>query len=383
MVYSGLFWFILVYSGLFWFILVHSGSGHMDSKAKEGKVKTATAHGKRRPTKEPSQPQSNPTTDTNRKAELMSTINWQEDDQHNVEAKESLIESDDEFGDFGAERVKAHQDPRENGKKAENGNANFFAVFETKGEQTSQVEAEPLFDARFSPVNSNQSSDNVDLLNIGGGSQPQEDILAGRPSNDNIDLMDAGPRDPSNLDLLVNPSSAESLLAGSSKKDFSSDAFDPFQQQTKTPNVNATQSPHKNQTKTAPSRQEDFFDPFAASSGRQSPAADTKTIPQKNVLFNIGDASNDAQFDPFRALDSGTTSSPAHLSPPAAGLQNTSKMAHSSDNLLCDFGSFSSGATLSSPEKSKPTLKQVDANKLYCNQQHNRINILKIWHCNS
>ncbi|XP_033637106.1 cyclin-G-associated kinase-like [Asterias rubens] len=335
---------------------VNAQFAHMDAKAKERKVKSATASGERRPSKEPSpqqssqpqssQPQSNPAPDNDNKAGFMANINWQDENQHDREAKETLLddESDDEFGDFGAKRAKAHQDMVENGVRT--GNSTFFAAFETGSESSpSQAPQEPLFEAQFSPVHSNQSqtSNNVDLLNIGGSSQSKDSTSRGGP---HVDLMGPGPKDPSNLDLLNDSAAAGSLLGGASKKDVPSDAFDPFQQQMQKPSPGTPTVVHQNQKK-----QEDVFDPFAASGGRRSPAS-----PEKDVLFNIGDASEDTLFDPFRA--GGGTASPSHLSPPLSGLQNTTKMSHSSDNLLGDFGGFSSGASLSSPQKSKPTLKQ-------------------------
>ncbi|XP_022105405.1 cyclin-G-associated kinase-like [Acanthaster planci] len=337
--------------------------GHMDANAKERKTKekTMTKSSDEQQWQQQSsrQPQPHPAAATDKKAEFLSSVNWQEE-----EAKESLIESEEEFGQFGTEHVQApHQDPaRENGERLDHDN--FFAAFDQDAAETSSGShpaEEPLFDARFSPVqslNPSQATDNVDLLNIsvrGPAETSGATDTVTKRGIDGVDLMDPGPSDPSNLDLLVDPLAAESLKfsGGSTKQYMPGDAFDPFQQPTQSTTVKTTHPPTRSQSaRAAPtSKPGDSFDPFNPSPSRRR---SEKASPQKQVFFDIGDAGNDLLFDPL----SGKGAPPGgNLSPQVANLQNMSKISHSSDNLLGDFGNLS-GATLSSPQRTRPTLKQ-------------------------
>ncbi|XP_038056283.1 cyclin-G-associated kinase-like isoform X2 [Patiria miniata] len=340
---------------------VVSQFGHMDANAQERKTKERTAGGASKQQQQ-EQAQPDPTAATNKKAEFMSAVNWQEE-----EAKETLIESDEDFSEFGAERVQGRNPDPTAANGEGSSHDDFFAAFDQEiagASSEAQPSQEPLFDARFSPVRSTnplQASDNVDLLNIGGSGPPENGSMAAagaaKPDVNNVDLMNPGPSDPSNLDLLVDPMAAESLkfTGGSPKHSLSGDAFDPFQQPTKPVGKNATHPPTRSHSaKAAPtSKQEDFFDPFKASSTSNGTE---KASPQKQVLFDIGDGGNDLSFDPFSSGKGAP--SDGHLSPPqVANLQNMSKMSHSSDNLMGDFSNLT-GATLSSPQKTRPTLKQ-------------------------
>ena len=278
-------------------------------------------------------------------------------------------ESDDDFESFQAQRL---GNAGQNGAPAQgeapaSSSANFFQADFQEESQTSAGQ-EDLF-ANFSTgMSAAEESQTADLLNIGGGS----DRVAPSPAP-NVDLLGAGPRDPTNLDLLVDPT-ANLDIGSTPSGSQSQDTFDPFMQAKPQPKQQLKQqATPKHQQPPA----NDTFDPFAApSSNQETPASKPQQKSQPTTK-----ESGDVLFDPFASFgqtsnSTGTTPSSATaptgktLFDPFGGTQRATpspthgmtdnlnvgqggmtRQAHSSENLLGDFGGFT--------QNGGPTLKQV------------------------
>lgn len=311
------------------------------------------------------------------KASFLGSLSWQDDGapqeagqvkiptQENERLVDDDEESDDDFDSFQAQRLGG---AGQNGAPAQaeapppSSGADFFQATFQEESQTSAGQ-EDLF-ANFSAAESNTA----DLLNIGGGSNQ----AASSPGPE-VDLMGAGPRDPTNLDLLVDPMA--NLDAGSTPSGGQSqDAFDPFMQAKPQPKP-AQQATPKRQPQPAPANE--TFDPFAAPSSNHStpvaqpqPKAKPAAKESKDELFDpfasFGQPSKSAGttpssapapssqplFDPFGGAQRATPS-PTHgmMDNLNVGEGGMTRQTHSSDNLLGDLGGF--------PQNGGPTLKQV------------------------
>lgn len=322
------------------------------------------------------------------KAGFFDSLPWQKDEGPKVEGhvrlptqeNETLLDddddSDDDFNSFQAQRLSGDigqtiDAQRQAASAAPNSNeANFFQSNFDEAPQSSANQGGFFADFGSAMSGGSEQSQTADLLNIGGAS------AKGSPSPVEADLMGAPPKDPTNLDLLVDPTANLKVGESTQKPAQSQDTFDPFIQAT------PLQTSQRAAPKATKQQQQpltsDTFDPFAAQSPSQqgipkaAPKQQNQQIPKESedTLFdpfaafgqpsaassgsNPTAAYSKPLFDPFgaqpRSTPSPTPASAGNLSAPQGGM---TRQTHSSDNLLGDFGGFD--------QNGGPSLKQSNS----------------------